>query len=43
VAINARKTMEMTLEDVARLQYAKDLLENPGLAAKLTNVVGMPF
>jgi hypothetical protein len=33
----------MTPEDMARLQYAKDLLENPGLAAKLTNIVGMPF
>jgi len=35
--------MEMTPEDIVRLQYAKDLLENPGLAAKLTNLVGMPF
>jgi hypothetical protein len=26
----------MTPEDMARLQYAKDLLENPGLAAKLS-------
>jgi hypothetical protein len=35
--------MEMTQEDVVRLKYARDLLENPGLAAKLTNVIGMPF
>jgi hypothetical protein len=26
----------MTPEDITRLQYAKDLLENPGLAAKLS-------
>lgn len=35
--------MEMTPEDISRLKYAKDLLGNPGLAAKLTNVIGMPF
>jgi hypothetical protein len=35
--------MEMTPEDVNRLKYARDLLENSGLAAKLTNVIGMPF
>ncbi|MBW6461367.1 MAG: EcsC family protein [Bacteroidales bacterium] len=33
----------MTQEDITRLQYAKDLLENPGIVEKLTNVVGMPF
>ena len=33
----------MTPEDLSRLRYAKELLENPGLAAKLTNVIGMPF
>ncbi|OQC55449.1 MAG: EcsC protein family protein [Deltaproteobacteria bacterium ADurb.Bin022] len=33
----------MTPEDRARLQFAKNLLENPGLAAKLTNIIGMPF
>ena len=33
----------MTQADLVRLQYAKDLLENPGLAAKLTNVIGQPF
>ncbi|HEX7534278.1 MAG TPA: hypothetical protein VF343_03400, partial [Syntrophales bacterium] len=35
--------MEMTPADLVRLKYAKDLLENPGLAAKLTNVIGLPF
>lgn len=35
--------MSMTDEDERLLQYARDLLENPGLAARLTNVVGMPF
>jgi len=33
----------MTPEDRDRLQFAKNLLENPGLAAKLTNITGMPF
>lgn len=33
----------MTSKDYERLQYARDLLENPGLAARLTNVIGMPF
>jgi hypothetical protein len=35
--------MEMTPEDISRLKHAIDLLENPGLAAKLTNVIGVPF
>ena len=35
--------MTMKAEDYQRLLYARDLLENPGLAARLTNVVGMPF
>ncbi|MRR17899.1 MAG: EcsC family protein [Deltaproteobacteria bacterium] len=35
--------MEMTKEDIRRLAYARGLLENPGLAARLTNIVGMPF
>ena len=35
--------MEMTPEDIGRLKYAIELLENPGLAAKLTNVIGIPF
>ena len=33
----------MTPADLVRLKFAKDLLENPGLAAKLTNVIGLPF
>jgi len=35
--------VEMTPADLVRLKFAKDLLENPGLAAKLTNVIGLPF
>ena len=34
---------EMTQDDIDRLKYAKELLENPGLVAKLTNIIGMPF
>ena len=33
----------MTHTDIESLKYAKDLLENPGLAARLTNIIGMPF
>lgn len=33
----------MTPEDYERMQYARDLLENPVFAARLTNVIGMPF
>lgn len=35
--------MKITPEDMSRLKYAMYLLENPGLAAKLTNVIGKPF
>jgi hypothetical protein len=35
--------MKMTQNDINRLMCAKSLLENPGLAARLTNVIGMPF
>ena len=35
--------MEITSDDLERLKYARDLLENPGFAAKLVNIVGMPF
>jgi hypothetical protein len=38
-----RSQMEMTPDDLDRLKYARSLLENPGFAAKLTNVIGMPF
>jgi hypothetical protein len=34
--------MSMNPQDTADLQYAKRLLENPGLAAKLSNVLGTP-
>jgi len=30
-------------EDLAELQYARSLLENPGLAARITNVIGAPI
>ena len=33
----------MIHQDIESLKYAKELLENPGLAARLTNVIGMPF
>ncbi len=33
----------MTPEDVRRMKYAMDLLENPGLAARMTHVIGVPF
>jgi hypothetical protein len=33
----------MTPEDIGRLKHAIDLLENPGFAAQLTNVIGIPF
>jgi len=35
--------MEMKSADYQRLLYARALLENPGLAAKITNVIGMSF
>jgi hypothetical protein len=33
----------MTLEDLLLLQQAKHALENPGLAARITNVIGRPI
>ena len=30
-------------EDRAELQVAKNLLENPGLAVKITNFIGAPI
>jgi len=33
----------MSPADVDALRFAKDLLENPGLAAKLTSVIGIPL
>jgi hypothetical protein len=35
--------MTMKPEDCERLLYARDLLENPGLAARITHVIGTPF
>lgn len=35
--------MELAHEDKNRLEYALELLENPGLAAKMTNVMGVPI
>lgn len=34
--------MELPLQDRKDLQFAKNLLENPGLAARLTHVIGTP-
>ena len=33
----------MSSEDLADLGYAKSLLENPNLAARIANVVGLPI
>jgi len=35
--------MEMTKEDLQDLEYAKSLLENPGLAARMTSLLGAPI
>ena len=35
--------MELSYEDQEALRYAKALLENPGLAAKITGLIGMPI
>ena len=35
--------MQMTDEDLNDLQLAKHVLENPSLAAKITNVIGSPI
>ena len=35
--------MNLSRQDLADLRRAKDLLENPGLAAKLTSTLGKPF
>jgi len=35
--------MEISKEDLEELRYARELLENPGLAVKITNVVGTPI
>ena len=35
--------MKLSYEDQEALRYAKGLLENPGLAAKITGLIGMPI
>lgn len=35
--------VSLSSEDLAELQKAKQLLENPGLAAKMSNVIGSPI
>lgn len=35
--------MKMDTQDTQDLRFAKQLLENPGLAAKLTNLIGKPL
>jgi hypothetical protein len=35
--------MAISEEDIKDLRHAKSLLENPGLAAKITGVIGMPI
>ena len=39
----ALELMKLSPDDLAALRYAKRLLENPGLAAKITNVLGRPI
>lgn len=40
--IEEEALVTMSAEDREALRYAKDLLENPGLAARLTGIIGMP-
>lgn len=35
--------MKLSADDLDALRYAKSLLENPGLVAKITNVIGRPI
>jgi hypothetical protein len=35
--------MNLSKADIASLRYAKSLLENPGIAAKITNFIGVPI
>src|SRR5262245_21790448 len=35
--------MDWSKVDLEDLRYAKSLLENPGLAAKITNLIGIPI
>jgi hypothetical protein len=35
--------MQISPEDIKALKAAKELLENPGMAAKITNLIGIPI
>lgn len=35
--------MALSQDDLDDLKYAKELLENPGIAAKITNILGIPI
>lgn len=39
----ANMTIEISEQDLKELQVAKNLLENPGVAAKATNFIGIPI
>jgi hypothetical protein len=41
--VPALELMTLSPDDLDALRYAKRLLENPGLAAKITNVIGRPI
>jgi hypothetical protein len=38
-----RNTMELQQKDLRDFKKAKTLLENPGIAAKITNLIGTPI
>lgn len=38
-----RNTVKFQQNDLKDLKRAKNLLENPGIAAKLTNLIGIPI
>jgi hypothetical protein len=40
--MNASSGARLSIEDLEALAYAKELLENPGLAAKVANLIGRP-
>ena len=43
IVMNALGPFRMLDEDVEALRRAKDTLENPGLAARIANLVGLPI
>jgi hypothetical protein len=43
IEVPALELMTLSSDDLDALRYAKRLLENPGLAAKITNVLGRPI